>query len=437
MENSYINKMGKGMVATFLACLCLGIVLTMQAQNVAGKKYVKQCLAANQPVGIAKGIFPGRVVWSHAPGAARWQGEGLWFEDRWNNQAACDWMVRNTVCTLTGEKTPKKAWNCLFCYFNGRREKGLVGYRSGERIAVKINNNNTYSHADSEEINASPQMVLALLRSLVNEAGVPQQYITIAEPSRFITDYLYKKLSEEFPKVHYVDNAGGDGREKTGYVQGAMAYSKDNGELAKGISTAFTEADYVINMALLKGHVGQGVTLCGKNWYGTMSIHADWRKNYHNNFDQSRNGKSKYLTFVDFMGHKDLGGKCLLWLVDGLYGSRSVDGKPSSKWTLSPFNGAWPCSLLGSLDPVAIDMVGLDLLTSQFPDMPDVDFSDMYLWEAALAGSAPSGTKYDPEGDGSHLGSLGVAEHWNNARDKKYSRNLGKNEGIELVYRRR
>jgi hypothetical protein len=29
--------------------------------------------------------------------------------------------------------------------------------------------------------------------------------------------------------------------------------------------------------------------------------------------------------------------------------------------------------------------------------------------------------------------SLGVHEHWNNATDRKYSRNLGKNEGIELV----
>jgi hypothetical protein len=25
-------------------------------------------------------------------------------------------------------------------------------------------------------------------------------------------------------------------------------------------------------------------------------------------------------------------------------------------------------------------------------------------------------------------------EHWNNAMEKKYSRNLGKNYGIELVY---
>ena len=31
------------------------------------------------------------------------------------------------------------------------------------------------------------------------------------------------------------------------------------------------------------------------------------------------------------------------------------------------------------------------------------------------------------------LASLGVHEHWNNLQEKKYSRNLGVGEGIELV----
>jgi hypothetical protein len=60
---------------------------------------------------------------------------------------------------------------------------------------------------------------------------------------------------------------------------------------------------------------------------------------------------------------------------------------------------------------------------------------DNYLHEAALAGNPPSGTVYDPDGDGARLSSLGVHEHWNNATEKKYSRNLGKSEGIELVAR--
>ncbi len=406
-----------------------------QGNDTSQESPVKQCLLPNQPVGTARGIFPGRVTWSHAPGAARWdEGDSFWFDDRFNNQEDCDWLIAQTLRSLTGTKNPKAAWKALFKYYNSNHGKGKAGYAPNEKIAIKINNNNTYAHDDCKEINTSPQMLLALLKSLVYDAGVPQEAITVAEPSRFITNYLFEKCHSAFPNVRFVDNHGGDGRIKSDYVADAMVYSRDNGPVARGIATAFTEADYVINMALLKGHVGQGVTLCGKNWYGTMSIHADWRKNFHNNFNQSADGTPKYITFVDFMGHKDLGGKGLLWLIDGLYGCKKVDGAPSPKWSMEPFNGDWPCSLFGSLDPVAIDMVGNDFLINQFPDMPDVNYSDMYLMEAAQADHAPSGTRYDPEGDGTTLPSLGVAEHWNNPKDKQYSRNLGTGKGIELIY---
>jgi len=58
---------------------------------------------------------------------------------------------------------------------------------------------------------------------------------------------------------------------------------------------------------------------------------------------------------------------------------------------------------------------------------------DNGLHESALADNPPSGAKYDPENDGTNLKSLGVHEHWNNSKDKKYSGNLGKGKGIELV----
>jgi hypothetical protein len=221
---------------------------------------------------------------------------------------------------------------------------------------------------------------------------------------------------------------------KTSYVENAIPYSIDNGSLAKGLATCAVEADYLINMALLKGHVGQGITLCAKNYYGATSINSDWRKNVHNNFDQDRNGKPKYMTFVDFMGHKDLGEKTMLFLIDGLYGSKSVAGPPSPKWTMAPFNDSWAGSLFASQDGVAIDAVGLDFLSNEWPDAPDMKYSDNYLIEAALANDPPSKTFYDPERDQVRCKSLGVMEHWNNAVEKKYSRNLGKNYGIELIH---
>lgn len=393
-------------------------------------------LPPNTPRGEAVGIFPGRVAWAYAPGTAAWdETTGFWFEDRWNDRYNCDRLVRQTISSLTEKESEKEAWEALFVYFNEKKGKGNIGYRSDEKIAIKINQNNTYSHENSEELNASPQLTLSLLRSLINGAGIPQEQITLFDASRFITDYLYDMCAGEFPNVIYSDNAGGNGRVKASYISDAIPYSEDNGKLATGLADCLEEAEYVINMALLKGHVGQGVTLCGKNWYGATSIHADWRKNAHNNFDQDRQGKSKYLTFVDFMGHKYLGEKTLIYFIDGLYGSEHVAGKPSAKWKMVPFNNDWPNSLFASQDPVAIDAVGLDFLSSEWPRMIDINYADMYLLEAALANDPPSGVFYDPERDGTRLLSLGVVEHWNNSIDKQYSRNLGKGAGIELVFK--
>ena len=55
-----------------------------------------------------------------------------------------------------------------------------------------------------------------------------------------------------------------------------------------------------------------------------------------------------------------------------------------------------------------------------------------YLHEAGLVASAPSGAVY-LDGDGNVVGNLGVHEHWNNSTDKQYSRDLGHDEGIELI----
>lgn len=394
----------------------------------------KMMIGKNEPVGVAKGIFPGRVVWVHNPGVSNWDEQtGFWFEDRWNSQDKANNMVTDALFNLTGEKNEKKAWNQLFVFFNKTKSRGNHGYLNSEKIAIKINQNNTYSHENSPEINASPQLVYALLKSLINEGGVPQPNITVFDASRFITDFLFNKCHSEFPNVIFVDNVGGDGRTKSEYKSNAIHYSKDNGILARGLATCAIDANYLINVALLKGHVGQGVTLCGKNWYGATDINNDWRKNAHNNFQQDPNGGNKYMTFVDYMGHKDMGEKTMLYLIDGLYGAKLVNGVPKPKWNMKPFNGNWPCSLLASQDPVAIDAVGLDFIYNEFPDAVDLNYADSYLLEAAKADNPPSGTLYDPENDGTKLKSLGVLEHWNNVNDKQYSRNLGKKTGIELV----
>jgi hypothetical protein len=392
----------------------------------------------NIPLGEAKGIFPGRVAWGHNPKIASWDEKtGMWWEDRFNNQAETDKLLSQTLFCLTEIKNEKKSWDALFHFYNKTKWNTEAGYKPGEKLAIKINLNNTNSHESSSEINANPTMILSLLKSLVNEAGIPQENITLADPSRFLTNNIYDKCHTVFPGVHYVDHVGGDGREKAAFVENGFVYSFDFNGQTRGLATCFKEANYVINLAIMKGHVSQGVTLVAKNFFGCTDIETDWRKNAHGSgFSQNREGKRQYSVYPDFIGHKDLGAKTVLYLIDGIYSNKLLNGTPNSKWTLPPFNNEWMGSLFVSQDPVAIESVVLDFALAAWPDAPDMIYSDLAMEEMALANNPPSGAVYDPERDGIRLNSLGSAEHWNNPTDKKYSRNLKTGNGIELIYSR-
>ncbi len=424
----------------FVIATCGAFILLPKLNADAQEKKVelKIWYKPNSPLGTAHGVFPGRVAWGHNPNVATWDMKtGFWWEANYNNQIESDKLMSQTLLGLTGTKNEKKAWDNLFQYFNNGQNKGKVGYQKGEKIAIKINMNNTSSHENSSEINANPTLILSLLKSLIVYAGIPQENITVADPSRFITNNIFDKCHVVYPNVHFVDHDGGDGREKSSYIPNVIPYSIDNGKVATGLASCIVDADYIINLALLKGHVGQGVTLCAKNYFGCTSIESDWRKNTHSfGFSQSKKGEFRYSIYPDFLGHKHLGAKTMLFLIDAIYGNKLLDGVPANKWKLSPFNGNWPNSLFASQDGVAIDAVALDFALAEWPDGKDMMYSDYSLNECAMADNPPSGIKYDPERDGSVLKSLGTSEHWNNAIEKKYSRNLSPKtgKGIELKY---
>src|SRR6478609_1868513 len=103
------------------------------------------CFAAEpeslRPVGEGKGTHPGRVVWVHNPEATHWNGtgDGHWWQPEHTLQDQVDRMMSRAVCDLTGESTEARAWDKLLRYSNQTRGKGDVGYRPGEKIAVKVN----------------------------------------------------------------------------------------------------------------------------------------------------------------------------------------------------------------------------------------------------------------------------------------------------------
>jgi hypothetical protein len=205
------------------------------------------------------------------------------------------------------------------------------------------------------------------------------------------------------------------------------------------VPLSFAEAKYVVNIANLKSHLLAGVTLCGKNHYGSRlrSPDATGYYNLHQDLPLYSPVEGSYRNLVDMIGHAHMGGKTLLYFVDGLYPGIVGVGSVPIRWVNPPFWGDWTSSLFASQDPIAIDSVCFDFLQLEGrpEEYPLMAGADDYLHEGALAHDPPSGTFYDPDHEGEvvRLTSLGVHEHWNNPTDMQYTRNLGTGDGIELI----
>ena len=433
----------------------------------------------NVPIGEAKGIFPGRVVWVHNPNATNENCNGGTLADGWflaknNNQQVVDSMVSSAIQNLTGQTSDSAAWRAVFQYHNTTRGKGAVNYTSGEKIFIKINATSAWSGnfntSDLSKVNnsyvgvseTSPAMVLAVLRQLVNVVGVAQSDIYIGDPMKHIYKHMYDQWHTEFPNVHYLDNNYSTiGREKVTAGTTPKIHYADHGTILKDqvwdatrlgttpwyndkLYTIFENMEYLINIPMLKGHKRAGMTMFAKNHFGSHT--AGDASHLHNGLvapremelGVSRAGYGLYRVQVDLMTHSLLGKKNLVYLMDALWATDYELDKPL-KWTMAPFNNEWMSSVFASLDPVAIESVGYDFLRSEFTvergagTYVQMDGVDDYLHQAADSSNWPSGIKYDPDSTGIHIASLGVHEHWNNATDKKYTRNLGTGEGIELI----
>jgi hypothetical protein len=422
-------------------------------------------IAPNQPVGVARGIFPGRVVWVWDSSATNENcsnvfGNG-WFLPANTNQSVVSTMAADMVKRLTGKTSVADSWDALFKYFNTTHGRGGTGYASGEKIFIKVNQvsasastitddytiKNTSRHGMAE---TSPQLVLALLRQLVNECGVRQEDIAVGDPLKHLYKHVYELWHGEFPNITYTDYRGTYGRTKPVPDSVVSIYYSDRGTVLKNGTTPVTgdiyptvlmRATYLVNIAALKAHARAGVTFCAKNHFGSHGRSS--ASHLHEGLVSptmvpTRTGYGLYRVQVDLMGHRHLGEKTVLFVVDGLWGGSEANDPPR-KFSMTPFNGDWTSSLFASQDDVALESVCYDFLKTEFTasnpygSYPQIDGVDDYLLQAADSSFWPTTIVYDPEKDGTRIHSLGVCEHWNNPTDKQYTRNLGTGSGIELV----
>jgi len=426
-----------------------GILLTSDFSTQAAPK-------ANVPIGTASGVNPGRVVWVYDSSATPWQGPGSghWWESKNTDQAVVDQMVSASLQNLSGKSTNKEAWDTLIRYYNRTHGRTDTGYIKGEKIAIKINltfcnyfpeyccvDSMTYHlNKKLDYMSTSPQVVRAYLRQLVNVVGVDQGDISIGDPVAYYPHEYYDSCHDEFPNVNYIDHAGKFGRTKVEYSDVPFYWSCRPEEVKQDyIPRHYVEATYQINIGNMKSHMGAGITVCAKNHYGSLRLPTEeGYYDLHKSLAFMNPQEGSYRALVDIMGQANLGGKTLLYIVDGLYAGNHNNDTVPHKWPVAPFNGGWTSSIFSSQDPVAIECVLLDLFqldTDSFK-YPEIAGAQDYLVEAAQADNPPSGTFYDPDNatPTKRLKSLGVFEHWNNSIERRYSRNLGSGNGIELLF---
>jgi hypothetical protein len=436
-----------GLAALLLAVAVLAIWLPLSLTNQEGAQAAFVPIdPPNQPLGVGKGLFPGRVVWLHEPDATQWDGEtGRWWDEEHCDQDIVDYMTSRAIRHLAGETTDAEAWDALFRHFNESRDLDAQGYIEGESIVIKLNMNQDNGGSWSKSAGTpSPQAVYALVDQLINAAGVAGRDITLYDASRFIGDPIFNKIranpDPDFQACRFVvaprSTASLKGRESARHDPAHPIHFADQnvpGNARAYLPQCVTQAKYLINMALLRAHSLFGVTLCAKNHFGSVYFpgNGNWTPAPLHNFGNRDRAMGSYNCLVDLIGHEQLGGKTLLYLIDGLCGAKNQGGEVMR---YNSFGKDWTSSLFASQDPIAIDSVTLDILRHEAL-ATDVRGSgvDNYMHEGALAHDPPSGRMYDPEADGIPMESLGVHEHWNNAIDKQYSRNLGVGEGIELV----
>jgi hypothetical protein len=435
--------------------------------------------ASNQPIGEAKGIFPGRVVMARDPEATKWAGnwqqkEDQWWLDKNTDVEKVSGILSTTIQKLTGTKKDKEAWQKIFKYYNETsRGQKKQGFKAGEVVAVKINLNNSSVDKTDNQTDATPQMVLAMVRQLVNEAGVPQKDIIVYDARRPIYPYMLTEVWKEFKDVRFLQENAPDpkqpvnpaygnytGLEAADWVEG-VSYSAGKYNKAKLIPRQIKEATYLINMALVKlhsypynymedGDEGQtALTMTGKNHAGSIKGTSE----LHSILNTKKEGvKNAYSPLVDLAAAPNLGAKTILYVLDGLYCGRKWRCYPSH-FPNYPFNNKvipyenpeWPACVLASFDGVAIQSVGLDIMYAQSKNNNEASYhnvprilvrenADDFLHEMATPENAPSGTKYMQ--GGKTVKSLGVFEHWDNDSTMRYSRNLNprKGKGIEFIY---
>lgn len=333
--------------------------------------------------------------------AAHWNGTGFFYDAV--DQNAVDRMVLTGLQILTGASDWAEIWRVLF----SRVRSG--GYQPGQKIAIKVNLNNSARDGNScsyhnNLIDALPQPVLALLSGMV-AAGVRPSDVIIYDAVRLIPAYFREPIRAQYAGVSFIGTSSCPNTARPTFGKDpslTVHFSHPEGNLKdRALSDVLYDATYVINMPILKRHGGDGwipVTLGFKNHLGSLErIGGAWPDDLHSYLTTGDPlYQDRYSPLVDIYANTNIRDKTVLTVGDGLYGSFHVVAEAQRSWRT--FGGQAPSSLFFSTDPVALDCVMADFLVAE--GLVSRTRTYDYLFCAMKAGlGICEGSRENPGGD--------------------------------------
>lgn len=267
-----------------------------------------------------------RIVRAYSPNATNWDYQSNYYFD-FVDQDIVNQMVLQGALELT----------------RGDLTRIVQNYNVGEKWAIKINCNN-YSDA-SNEIDATAPVIIAVLRLLIEDLGVPEGDIRIYDTSRPIPSF---RIRSRIPYgVVFVES--GDADAQADYMSPISFRNIENQYLPYVVS----RSQHLINMPLFKDHLFVLSTMAFKNHFGTSRPGPSY---LHSPIDYN---------LSDLNANVQIRQKTRLIVGDALFGV--WDGGPYGwpmQWDTFP-GGPTPNSIFLGFDPVAHESVMLDYLIAE------------------------------------------------------------------------
>jgi hypothetical protein len=304
----------------------------------------------------------------HSSTATTWSNQANYWD--FVSQTKVDQMLDDGIKTLTNQAALADAWRVI-----------LPTYQTGQGIALKVSFNNSNDCTGGSAIDAVPEPINAIIRGL-KAMGVAEDDIWIydairAIPNRFVTgcDFTGVRFYDDSCRRAATFNSNDPNAHVTFHPPSGIPTPP-----ATRVSDVIVNATYLINVPIMKVHSfgTTGVSLGFKNHWGTI----DGPSGLHDYIMlDGPYRRSDYNALVDVYRNPHIGGKTVLTVADGLFGSIVGYSVPPAPW--STFGNHAPHSLLLATDPVAIDCVMCDLIKAEAGEMPN---TDSYLQLAHQAG---------------------------------------------------